>query len=72
MARTRTKDEKQQRGAERNELGRFASSWPEEEEAQTRSDVRRLPDDEDRSRWTTQTLVELEGDGTRLDFQVTE
>jgi hypothetical protein len=71
MAQVRAKDDKQRRGTERNELGRFPSSWPEEE-AQTRSDVRRLPDDEERSRWTTQTLVELEGDGTRLNFEVTE
>ena len=71
MARARTKDDKH-RGAGVTGLGRFPSSWPEEEEAQTRSDVRCLPDEEDRSRWTTQTLVELEGDGTRLDFPVSE
>jgi hypothetical protein len=71
MARTRAKDDRQQRGTGADGLGRFPSSWPEDE-AQTRSDVRRLPDDEDRSRWTTQALVELEGDGTRLDFQVSE
>lgn len=70
MVGTRRNDEKG-RAAERTELGGVSSSWPapHEEEAPTRSDLRRLPDDEERLRWTTRTLVELEGDGDRLDFE---
>ena len=66
----RRNDEKP-RVAGRAELGSLGSTgWPavQDEEAQTRSDLQRLPDDEERLRWTTRTLVELEGDGERLDF----
>jgi hypothetical protein len=72
MAMTGTNSER--RTGEATDAGRSAhppSSWPGsgDDEAQTRSDLRQVPDDEERLRWTTRTLVELEGDSDRLDFE---
>jgi hypothetical protein len=41
---------------------RARSSRDYDDEAPTRSDARLLPDEEERSRWTMQTLVALEGE----------
>jgi hypothetical protein len=76
MAVTSTKGERRQTadatdGADAARSAHAPSSWATagDEEAQTRSDLRLVPDDEERLRWTTRTLVELEGDGDRPDHE---
>jgi hypothetical protein len=70
MAMTGTKGDRRRMG-QATDAGHPPSSWPGsgDDEAQTRSDMRQVPDDEERLRWTTRTLVELEGDSDRLDFE---